>query len=140
MSAVDPRTESTSEVEKALKSARIVCAALVAGVVVYAAVAWYLSRAGVVSPVDPATANLLRQVFVAVMLIGVLGWMVIWGRARAPTPWMARCSSPGAACHTCHSPGPDLRRIPLRPRNQPGAHPRRRSASGDKQVFHYRCS
>lgn len=86
MSAVDPRTESTSEVEKALKSARIVCAALVAGVVVYAAVAWYLSRAGVVSPVDPATANLLRQVFVAVMLIGVLGWMVIWGRARAPTP------------------------------------------------------
>ncbi len=28
---------------------------------------------------------------------------------------------------TCHSPGPDLRRIPLRPRNQPGAHPRRRS-------------
>ena len=86
MNPVEPRMESTAEIDQALKSARVVCAALVAGVVVYAAVAWYLARAGVVSPVDPGTANLLRQVFVAVMVIGVLGWMVIWGRARAPTP------------------------------------------------------
>jgi predicted small integral membrane protein len=75
-----------AEVEQALKTARIVCGALVAAVVVYAVLAWYLARAGTVAEVDAGTANLLRQAFVAVMLIGVLGWMVIWGRARAPTP------------------------------------------------------
>ena len=51
MNRVDPRMESTAEVDQALKSARVVCAALVAGVVVYAAVAWYLARAGVVESV-----------------------------------------------------------------------------------------
>jgi hypothetical protein len=76
----------SAEVEQAMKSARIVCGALVAAVIVYAAVAWYLRRSGSVAAVDPAAADVLRQVFVAVMLIGVLGWMVIWGRARAPTP------------------------------------------------------
>jgi predicted small integral membrane protein len=77
---------ASAEVEQAMKSARIVCGALVAAVIVYAAVAWYLRRSGSVAAVDPAAADVLRQVFVAVMLIGVLGWMVIWGRARAPTP------------------------------------------------------
>ena len=76
----------SAEVEQAMKSARIVCGALVASVIVYAGVAWYLRRSGSVAAVDPATADVLKQVFVAVMLIGVLGWMVIWGRARAPTP------------------------------------------------------
>jgi predicted small integral membrane protein len=75
-----------AEVEHALKSARIVCGALVAAVLVYAAIAWYLRRSGGIALVDPGTADVLKQVFVAVMLIGVLGWMVIWGRARAPTP------------------------------------------------------
>jgi hypothetical protein len=74
------------EVERGLKTARIVCGAIVAAVVVYGAVAWWLARSGSVAQVDPGTANLLKQVFVAVMLIGVLGWMVIWGRARAPMP------------------------------------------------------
>ena len=74
------------EVEQALKTARIVCGALVAAVLVYAAVAWYLRRSGGVAAVDPGTADVLKQVFVAVMLIGVLGWMVIWSRARVPTP------------------------------------------------------
>ena len=85
MNEANPRGVST-EVEQAVKSARIVCGALVAAVVVYAAVAWYLRRSGSVAAVDPGTADALKQVFVAVMLIGVLGWMVIWGRARAPTP------------------------------------------------------
>ena len=76
----------SAEVEQAMKSARIVCGALVAAVIVYAAVAWYLRRSGSVPAVDPGAADVLKQVFVAVMLIGVLGWMVIWGRARAPTP------------------------------------------------------
>lgn len=76
----------SAEVEQAMKSARIVCGALVAAVIVYAAVAWYLRRSGSVAAVDPGAADVLKQVFVAVMLIGVLGWMVIWGRARAPTP------------------------------------------------------
>lgn len=76
----------SAEVEQAMKSARIVCGALVAAVIVYAAVAWYLRRSGSVAAVDPGVADVLKQVFVAVMLIGVLGWMVIWGRARAPTP------------------------------------------------------
>ncbi|HET7691774.1 MAG TPA: hypothetical protein VFM44_01660 [Gemmatimonadota bacterium] len=76
----------SAEVERAMKSARIVCGALVAAVIVYAAVAWYLRRSGSVAAVDPGAADVLKQVFVAVMLIGVLGWMVIWGRARAPTP------------------------------------------------------
>jgi hypothetical protein len=76
----------SAEVEQALKTARIVCGALVAAVLVYAAVAWYVRRTGAVASVDPGTGDLLKQVFVAVMLIGVLGWMVIWGRARVPTP------------------------------------------------------
>ena len=76
----------SAEVEQAMKSARIVCGALVAAVIVYAALAWYLRRSGSVAAVDPGAADVLKQVFVAVMLIGVLGWMVIWGRARAPTP------------------------------------------------------
>ncbi|HEU4463567.1 MAG TPA: hypothetical protein VFS53_00840 [Gemmatimonadota bacterium] len=74
------------QVGQALKSARIVCGALVGAMLIYAAVAWYLRRSGAVATVDPGTAEVLKQVFVAVMLIGVLGWMVIWGRARAPTP------------------------------------------------------
>ena len=76
----------SAEVEQALKSARIVCGALVAAVLIYAVVAWYLRRSGGVATVDPGTAEVLKQVFVAFMWIGVLGWMVIWGRARAPTP------------------------------------------------------
>ncbi|HET6362227.1 MAG TPA: hypothetical protein VFH11_09220 [Gemmatimonadota bacterium] len=76
----------SAEVEQALKSARIVCGALVGAVLIYAAVAWYLRRSGEIAAVDPGTADVLKQVFVAAMLIGVLGWMVIWGRARAPTP------------------------------------------------------
>lgn len=76
----------SAQVEQALKSARIVCGALVAAVLLYAAVAFYLRRTGSVAGVDPGTADVLKQVFVAVMLIGVLGWMVIWGRARVPTP------------------------------------------------------
>ena len=76
----------SAEVEKALKTVRIVCGAMVAAVLLYAAVAWYLARSGAVAPVDAGTANLLKQAFVAVMLIGVLGWMVIWSRARVPTP------------------------------------------------------
>lgn len=79
-------TDVSGEVEKALKTARLVCGALVAAVLVYAAVAWYLRRAGTVVAVDPGAADVLKQIFVAVMLIGALGWMVIWGRARAPTP------------------------------------------------------
>lgn len=86
MNGTDARDESRVEIEQALKTARIVCGALVAGVLVYAGLAWYLARAGAVVAVDPATANLLKQAFVAIMLIGVLGWMVIWGRARVPTP------------------------------------------------------
>lgn len=86
MNGANGGNESTGEVEQALKTARIVCGAMVAGVVVYAAVAWYLTRSGAVGPVDAGTVNVLKQAFVAVMLIGVLGWMVIWGRARAPTP------------------------------------------------------
>ncbi len=86
MNGADAGDRSTVEVEKALKNARIVCVALVAGVLVYAGLAWYLRSAGAVTAVDAGTANVLKQVFVAVMLIGVLGWMVIWGRARAPTP------------------------------------------------------
>jgi predicted small integral membrane protein len=86
MNGTNPGTESTGEIDQALKTVRIVCGALVGGVILYALVAWYLARSGAVAPVDPGTANLLRQGFVAVMLIGVLGWMVIWGRARAPTP------------------------------------------------------
>ena len=74
------------EVEQALKTARIVCVAIVVAVVLYGVVAWWLVRSVTVEPVDPGTANFLRQVFVAVMLIGVLGWMVIWGRARTPAP------------------------------------------------------
>lgn len=82
-----PKTGGGSgEIEQALKSARIVCGALVAAVLLYAAVAFYLRRTGSLAAVDPGTAAVLKQVFVAVMLIGVLGWMVIWGRARAPTP------------------------------------------------------
>ncbi len=76
----------SAEVGQALKSARIVCGALVAAVLIYAVVAWYLRRSGGVGAVDPGAADVLKQIFVAVMLIGVLGWMVIWGRARAPTP------------------------------------------------------
>jgi hypothetical protein len=76
----------SAEVEQALKTARIVCGALVAAVLVYAAVAWYVRRAGGIDAVDPGAGDVLKQVFVAVMLIGVLGWMVIWGRARVPTP------------------------------------------------------
>jgi predicted small integral membrane protein len=76
----------SAEVGQAVKSARMVCGALVAAVLIYSAVAWYLRRSGGVATVDPGTADVLKQVFVAVMLIGVLGWMVIWGRARAPTP------------------------------------------------------
>jgi hypothetical protein len=75
-----------AEIEQALKNARIVCGAIVGAVVLYAAVAFYLRRTGAVATVEPGTADVLKQVFVAVMLIGVLGWMVIWGRARAPTP------------------------------------------------------
>lgn len=86
MNGTDARDRSTAEVEKALKNARIMCGAFVAGVLVYAGLAWYLRSAGAVAAVDAGTANVLKQVFVAVMLIGVLGWMVIWGRARAPTP------------------------------------------------------
>lgn len=78
--------EGPGEIERALKSARIVCGALVAAVLLYAGVAFYLRRTGSVAVVEPATADVLKQVFVAAMLIGVLGWMVIWGRARAPTP------------------------------------------------------
>lgn len=74
------------EVERAIKTARTVCVAIVAAVILYAGVAWWLVRADAVGLVGPETANLLRQLFVAVMLIGVLGWMVIWGRARAPAP------------------------------------------------------
>ena len=76
----------SAEVEQALKTARIVCGALVAAVLLYAVLAWYLRSAGGVAGVDPGTGDVLKQVFVAVMLIGVLGWMVIWGRARVPTP------------------------------------------------------
>ncbi|HJU86013.1 MAG TPA: hypothetical protein VJ788_01425 [Gemmatimonadota bacterium] len=76
----------SAEVEQALKTARIVCGALVAAVLLYAMLAWYLRSAGGVAGVDPGTGDVLKQVFVAVMLIGVLGWMVIWGRARVPTP------------------------------------------------------
>lgn len=86
MNVANAGNESRGEVEQALKTARIVCGAMVAGVVVYSAVAWYLTRTGAVGAVDAETANLLKQAFVAVMLIGVLGWMVIWGRARVPTP------------------------------------------------------
>lgn len=86
MNAAQMGRDSRSEVEQALKTARIVCGALVAGVLLYAAVAWYLRWSGAMATVAPDTANLLRQVFVAVMLIGVLGWMVIWSRARVPTP------------------------------------------------------
>jgi cytochrome bd-type quinol oxidase subunit 2 len=86
MNGANTRIESTGEVEQALKTARIVCGALVAAVLVYAGLAWYLARSETVAAVDAGTANLLKQAFVAVMLIGVLGWMVIWGRARAPTP------------------------------------------------------
>ena len=76
----------SGEIDQAMKSARIVCGALVAAVILYAAVAFYLRSSGSVAAVDPGTAAVLKQVFVAVMLIGVLGWMVIWGRARVPTP------------------------------------------------------
>ena len=86
MNAANASLDSTGEVEHAIKTARIVCGALVAGVLLYAVVAWYLRRTGAVVTVDPDTSNLLGQVFVAVMLIGVLGWMVIWSRARVPTP------------------------------------------------------
>lgn len=86
MNGVDPNDGPKLEVERALKTARIVCGAIVAAVVIYGGVAWWLARSGSVAPVDPGTANLLKQVFVAVMLIGVLGWMVIWGRARSPMP------------------------------------------------------
>lgn len=86
MNGVDAMDGPRHEVERALKTARIVCGAVVAAVLLYAGVAWWLARSGAVAPVDAGTANFLRQVFVAVMLIGVLGWMVIWGRARAPMP------------------------------------------------------
>ena len=86
MNGADTGNGSRSEVDQALKTARIVCVAIVAAVLLYAGVAWWLVRSETVAAVDPGTANLLRQVFVAVMLIGVLGWMVIWGRARTPAP------------------------------------------------------
>lgn len=86
MNAANASVDSTGEVEQAIKTARIVCGALAAGVLLYAGVAWYLRWTGAVATVEPDTANLLGQVFVAVMLIGVLGWMVIWSRARVPTP------------------------------------------------------
>jgi predicted small integral membrane protein len=86
MNAANAGLDSTGEVEQAIKTARIVCGALVAAVLLYAVVAWYLRRTGAMATVEPDTANLLGQVFVAVMLIGVLGWMVIWSRARVPTP------------------------------------------------------
>ena len=86
MNAANAGVDSTGEVEHAIKTARIVCGALVAGVLLYAGVAWYVRWTGAVASVEPDTANLLGQVFVAVMLIGVLGWMVIWSRARVPTP------------------------------------------------------
>ncbi|MGH7565388.1 MAG: hypothetical protein ACREK2_01015 [Gemmatimonadota bacterium] len=86
MNGANAGSRATSEVQQALKTARIVCGALVAGVLVYAGVAWYLRSAGAVAGVDPDAANVLKQAFVAIMLIGVLGWMVIWGRARVPTP------------------------------------------------------
>ncbi len=86
MNAANAGADPRGQVEQALKTARIVCGALVAGVLVYAVVAWYVRRTGAMASVEPDAANLLRQVFVAVMLIGVLGWMVIWSRARVPTP------------------------------------------------------
>lgn len=81
-----PDAGGTGEVEQAMKSARIVCGALVAAVLLYTAVGIYLQSTGSVTAVDAETSAVLKQVFVAVMLIGVLGWMVIWGRARVPTP------------------------------------------------------
>ena len=86
MNAANAGVDSTGEIEHAIKTARIVCGALVSGVLLYAVVAWYLRKTGAVATVEPDTANLLRQVFVAVMVIGVLGWVVIWSRARVPTP------------------------------------------------------
>jgi hypothetical protein len=85
MNRADARDEP-GEIGQAMKSARIVCGALVAAVLLYAAIAVYLRRTGSVALVEPQAAEVLKQVFVAAMLIGVLGWMVIWGRARVPTP------------------------------------------------------
>lgn len=67
---------------RALHLARVISGALVAGVLIYAVVAWFLVRSGAVPPLDPGPAELVKQAWIVVMFACVIGWMVLWGRAR----------------------------------------------------------
>jgi len=67
---------------RALHVSRVISGALAAGVLIYAAVALYLVRSGTMAPLAPAAAEVVEQVWVVVMFACVIGWMVLWGRAR----------------------------------------------------------
>lgn len=67
---------------RALHVARVVAGALTGGVLIYAGVAWYLVRSGAMAPLGHGPAELVKQVWIVIMFACVIGWMVLWGRAR----------------------------------------------------------
>lgn len=72
----------TMDGERALHVARVVAGALAGGVLVYAGVAWYLVRSGSMEPLGPGPAEIVKQIWIVVMFACVIGWMVLWGRAK----------------------------------------------------------
>lgn len=67
---------------RALQVARVIAGVLTGGVLLYAVVAWFLVRNGSVAPLEPGAAEIVKQVWIVVMFACVIGWMVLWGRAR----------------------------------------------------------